>query len=903
MSEGTVKQYMTGIVKQVQDAGNITIRGQPRNGPPPQENLALAELEHLKLARRPSPQNPGNNDDPWAWESREYLRKLLIGQSVLWTVQHTIPSGKKFGHILIGSTDPETAENVAVKLLEEGLARARDNCSDPKFTEAQEAAKAAGKGLHSDEPIMEKVREITWELENPRQLVDRMAGQPIDAIIENVRDGSTVRAFLLLPSEEVKFYHITLMMSGMRCPGQKIGYDGKPDMYDKEEYCDESTYFTESRLLQRDVKIILESVNNKNFIGSVVHPNGNIAEALLSEGYAKCVDWSLACVTGGPEKYRAAQAAAKEKRLRVWKDWVPTGPVISAKDKEFTGKVVEIVNGDAIMVKKNKTETKKVFLASIRPPKLEGDRPSGPFRPLYDIPFMFEAREFMRKKLIGQNVHVIVDYIQPESMDNNGYSYPEKICGTVTIGGVNVAEALVSKGLATVVKYKAGDDQRSSHFDDLLSAEDKAKKSAKGMHSTKNVATRKINDIAGDVNKSKQFLPFLQRAGRMTAVVEFIASGSRFRVYIPRETCVITFLLAGITCPRGSRRMPSGEVTEAEPWGDEAMTFVKEMILQREVEIEVEQIDKGGNFIGWCFVDNTNISVALVEDGYACSHFSAESSNYGRLIAVSQDNARKRKEKRWANYVEAEVKDDDEEKDDKKDEAERKVKYETVVITEVTDEAHVYAQHVDEGPKLVNLMNQLREEFSQNPPLAGAYTPKRGETCAAKFVDNEWYRVKVEKMTSATECTVLYMDYGNKATIPKAKCGSLPASFHGLPAFAKEYALAFMTLAPDEDYAASGIQALKEDLLDRKVKINTEYKDGNLGFITVFNDSNDDLGKSLVQDGLMMVDKVRGRRLAKVVNSYVEAQESAKKNHLNIWEYGDITGDEAREFGAPPPRA
>ena len=56
--------------------------------------------------------------------------------------------------------------------------------------------------------------------------------------------------------------------------------------------------------------------------------------------------------------------------------------------------------------------------------------------------------------------------------------------------------------------------------------------------------------------------------------------------------------------------------------------------------------------------------------------------------------------------------------------------------------------------------------------------------------------MKVEKVT-ATEATVLYMDYGNKATIPKAKCGNLPASFLGLPAFAKEYALAFMTLAPD----------------------------------------------------------------------------------------------------------
>jgi len=422
------------------------------------------------------------------------------------------------------------------------------------------------------------------------------------------------------------------------------------------------------------------------------------------------------------------------------------------------------------------------------------------------------------------------------------------------------------------------------------------------MHSTKNQATRRIADLSGDVSKSKQFLPFLQRAGRMQAVVEFVASGSRFRVYIPRETCVITFLLAGISCPRAGRVMPGGISVEAEPWGDEAMAYVKEMIMQREVEIEVEQIDKGGNFIGWCFVDNTNINVALVENGYAASHFTAEKSNYGRLIAVSEENAKKSKEKRWANYVEEAAKEDDDKDDEKKDDAERKVKYETVVVTEVTEDAHIFAQHVDEGPKLVNLMKQLREEFQKNPPLAGSYQTKKGDTCAAKFVDGEWYRVKVEKMTP-TEATVLYMDYGNKATIPKAHCASLPASFHSLPAFSKEYALAFMTLAPDEEYAASGIAAIKEDLLDRKVKLNTEYKNGTLDYVTVFNDSNEDLGKNLVQDGLMMVDKVRGRRLAKVVNSYIEAQESAKKNHLNIWEYGDITGDEAREFGAPPPRA
>lgn len=56
-------------------------------------------------------------------------------------------------------------------------------------------------------------------------------------------------------------------------------------------------------------------------------------------------------------------------------------------------------------------------------------RPKG-FRPLYDIPWMFEAREYLRKKLIGKKVHVTVDYIQ-EARDN----FPEKVCATVTVSG------------------------------------------------------------------------------------------------------------------------------------------------------------------------------------------------------------------------------------------------------------------------------------------------------------------------------------------------------------------------------------------------------------------------------------------------------------------------------------
>jgi len=51
-----------------------------------------------------------------------------------------------------------------------------------------------------------------------------------------------------------------------------------------------------------------------------------------------------------------------------------------------------------------------------------------------------------------------------------------------------------------------------------------------------------------------------------------------------------------------------------------------------------------------------------------------------------------------------------------------------------------------------------------------------------------------------------------------------------------------------------------------------------------------------------LVDKKGGRRLAKLVASYQEAMEKAKKSHLNIWEYGDITQDDAKEFGVGAPR-
>lgn len=89
--------------------------------------------------------------------------------------------------------------------------------------------------------------------------------------------------------------------------------------------------------------------------------------------------------------------------------------------------------------------------------------------------------------------------------------------------------------------------------------------------------------LTGDVSKAKQFLHSLQRAGRINGIVEFVASGSRLRVYVPKETCVITLLLAGIECPRMQSNGNQGIVISGQPYGEEAYIYTKEHCLQKDV--------------------------------------------------------------------------------------------------------------------------------------------------------------------------------------------------------------------------------------------------------------------------------------------------------------------------------
>lgn len=903
------QQLYRGVVKQVVSGDCVVIRSlTSKDGKALEKRLMLSSINAPRLARAANPNSADSvaeNDQPYAFEAREFLRKKLVGKEVCF-VKDANSQNVDRGVLYLGK-DPQTSENINDSIIAAGLAEVRrmnkPSEEETRLVALEDQAKSQCLGKWSKDPETNHIRQIKYNVENPKSFVDSFHQKPVEAIIEYVRDGSTVRC-LLLPS----YYHVTVQLSGVKCPGFKREADNTET---PEPFADEAKQFVEARLLQRDVKIILEGVANQTsgiLVGTILHPNGNISEFLLKEGLAKCVDWSMGVVTGGAEKYRTAEKQAKQAKSRLWKNYVQATNNDDEAVKNFSGKVVEVLNGDGIVVKLNDGTNKKIFLSSIRPPR-SADFPNLPAKSekkgnaLYEVPYLYEAREFLRKKLIGKKVACTLDYIQPKSDE-----YPEKICCTVMFGDTNVAEAIVAQGLAKVIRYKQDDNQRSSKYDDLLAAEERAKKKQSGVHSQKEPVLPKISDISSDVNKAKQFLPLLQRSGRCDALVEFVSSGSRFRVYLAKESCMLTLLLAGIDCPRlGRQASAQGAAQPSDEYAEEAYALSKGLTLQHEVKIEIEGVDRVGNFIGQLITaeGNVNLSVALVEHGYASVFKSSAASNSGFFTALvtAEQRAKDARLNRWKNYVEEKVV---QEEADKNEPQERTVTLKKLVITEIKSDLHFYAQSVENGPKLERLTNELRAELASKPPVPGAYTPKVGDLCVAKFsMDDEWYRAKVLSVSN-TQASVLFIDYGNTEQVPSTRLSHIPAGFDSLGAQAHEFALAFVHLSNDEDDNEAALDAFRSVVGkagdSAEFTYNIEYKSGSVDFVTLLDPSNLDIGKHLVAEGFVSVDRARKeKRLQKLLSDYIKSLNASKAAHKNMWRYGDKEQDDAAEFGLTAP--
>ena len=88
---------MNNSLQAVLSGDTIVLVGKATDGPPPEITLTLNDIQCPKIAR-----SPNQTDEPYAWQSREFLRKLCIGKPVSFRVTQMVPAiNRTFGYAIM----------------------------------------------------------------------------------------------------------------------------------------------------------------------------------------------------------------------------------------------------------------------------------------------------------------------------------------------------------------------------------------------------------------------------------------------------------------------------------------------------------------------------------------------------------------------------------------------------------------------------------------------------------------------------------------------------------------------------------------------------------------------------------------------------------------------------------
>ncbi|KAK6505741.1 hypothetical protein TWF481_007633 [Arthrobotrys musiformis] len=879
---------MAAIVKSVLSGDTLVLipKGAAPGDASKERQLSLAFVTAPRLKRE--------GDEPFAFNSREFLRRSLVGREIQFKVLYTVPnSNREYGTAVVPN-----GPSIIDYAVAEGWVKVRDD-----------AGKREEQSEHSD--LVEKLKALEskarleykgqWsQTENgqitinneppssPKAFLDKWKGQKIEAVVERVIAGDRIAVRLLLSKEDHQ--QIVVLVAGIKAP-----QSSRPDA-PAEEYGDEAKNFVEARLLQRTVRVELVGLSPQNqFIGHVIHPKGSIAEFILVDGLARCFDQHSSMLGAGMATLRAQEARAKEKKINMWKGFV---------SKAKTGAGIDCVvsrvqSADTIWVRNKAGAEKKISLSSVKAPP----RPPGHTDPKVPSQWQAEAKEFLRKKLIGKHVQITIDGKRPATE-----GFEEREMATVLLAGQNIALPLIENGLATVIRHRRDDEDRSAIWDALLAAEETAIKEGKGMHNPKAPAPKPIVDASESEQKAKAHLSFLSRQRRIPAIVDFIASGSRFKLLIPKENVRLTFVLSGIRAPRTARNASE----KSEPFGPEALEFTSKRAFQRDVEIDVEAIDKVNGFIGTMYVNRENLAKLLVEEGLATVHaYSAEQSGHGTELFAAEKAAKEARKNLWQNWTPEDENDDSAvattgNAEDTTTTFTKRQDYRDVVVTNVDEAGKMKVQLVGSGTdQLEKLMAEFRNfhlNKSNATPLSGP--PKVGDIVAAKFSeDGEFYRAKVRRVDrEAKKADVLYVDYGNSETVPFTSLRPLTQpqfSTTKLKAQAVDALLSFCQFPGSEMYSNDAKHYLLEITAGQQLVGNVDFieKDGTLS-LTLFKDGSksaeDNINSAMIEEGMCMVPK----KLKPWEKAYADRfdilrkkEQEAKEGRRGIWEYGDLTED------------
>jgi len=855
----------------------------------------------LSLAYVTAPRLNKTGDEPWAFDSREYLRKALVGKTLRFQVLYQVPNTKReYGTITLddGVRFPQAAVREGWVKIKESAGRKEDTeesiqvLNELKLLEAQARSEDLGVWAPTDGYI-----EVQHDVGNAEAFLNEFKGKSIDGVVERILSGD--RMLVRLITSDKKHYQLMTLVAGIRAPSTERVNPSDGQVQPAEPFGNEARKFAETRLLQRSVKVDVVGVSPQNqLIATIKHPKGSIANFLLAAGLARCSDHHSTLLGPGMAVLRQAEKDAQTAKRGLYEGHVAKSKA-SAAAQEAT--VSRVFSADTLFVRNKAGAEKRINISSVRGPRQ--NEPS-------EAPYRDAAKEFLRKKVIGKHVRMSIDGSRPAA---DGYDARE--VATIILNDVNIGLLLVQEGWCSVIRHKRDDPDRAPNYDELLAAQELAKEEKKGMWSPKAPAIKTYADASETVQKAKVQLQTLQRQKKIPAIVDFVKSGSRFTILIPREGIKLNFVLGGIRAPKSARNPNE----KSEPFGQEAHDLATKRCSQRDVEIDVHNIDKVGGFIGELFVNRESFAKVLVEDGLATVHeYSAEQSGNAAELLAAQDRAKAARKGLWKDWDPSQ---DHEEESAESAHAngtagtnggstpiERKRDYRDVMITNIDEDGKLKLQLIGPGTStLESLMAQFRSFHLQPSNNVGLPSdPKTGDFVSAKFgEDGQWYRARIRANDRAAKVAeVQYIDFGNREKIPWAKLRTLQPQFsvQKLKAQAQDAVLSLLQLPSNKQYLDDAIAYVTELTANKELVANVDYTDPKEGtlYVTLFDPAaseklTESINSEVVAEGLAMVPrKLRAweRSFGDVLEALRRVERVAREEERRgMWEYGDLTED------------
>ena len=341
---------------------------------------------------------------------------------------------------------------------------------------------------------------------------------------------------------------------------------------------------------------------------------------------------------------------------------------------------------------------------------------------------------------------------------------------------------------------------------------------------------------------------------------------------------------------------------------------MRENVLQRDVEVEVETMDQRGTILGPLWVgkggQRRNVALELLRRGLgSLIPAVAERSPMADELAAAESEARSSRRGLWRDVeeeAEAEV------------QAEAGEEVVEVTVCDVVD-GRTFAVHVNDDRRALEQMERslaaIKEEHGE---AHAAAEPRKGKLVAVLFDDGlgdgpKWFRARVLGRAADGEgWDVLYVDYGNHETVPVTRMRPLPPSLVAVPPMARECVLSCVRApALDAPFGIDAAQAFSDAVFQRSLVAKVHRRDDqNRLEVSLFDkEAAEPVAARLLREGLLRLSKKEVKRMERrrdadapgaakdwqLIRVLQDAQDVARSNRVARWQFGDIadSDDEA----------